>query len=245
MLAFPPSGRALGALLVTLALASACGDSSSTPPGGAAGTAGGVAAGNGGAAGAPHAVGGSGATPGDAGSGEATGNAGAAGGGNEGGAESGGGTSTGPGTFDSIWKQATADVLTFDSATATIPKQVTVDIPGLYSVPDPDAGVDVEVYQSLQSGALIPYAHAADATSYYRIKSPLAGAGGIYSYSIGSKFSGIFQLTDGVLTFTASFNVGTVVGSSTTHFEKVTGDFPPASWPSSVVELDLTTGGAP
>ncbi len=208
-------------LFTTLAVANACGSDDSSPAA-TGGTGGHVGAG----------ANGSGGT-------------GAIGAGNEGGAESGGSTSSAPGTLDSIWKQASADVLAFDTATTAIPKQVTVAIPGLYSVPDADRDDDVEVYQSIQNDELFTYAYPSGASSYYLIKSPLSGAGGVYSYSLGSKFSGIFELQSGVLTFMASFSVGTLVGTSTTHFEKYTGGFPPAAWPSDEVVLDLTTGGAP
>jgi hypothetical protein len=245
MAAWLSAGRVLGALIAALALASACSGDSSSAPGGSAGNPSGARPGSGGGAGKGHAAGGSGAALGNTGGSNASGSGGAAGGGNEGGAESGGSTSTATGSFDSIWKQTKADVLAFDGAGTAIPKQVTVDVPGLYSVPYEDASADVEVYQSIQNGVLITYARPAGASSYYRIKSALAGAGGIYTYSLGSKFSGIYQLVNGVLTFSASFSFGTLVGTSTAHFEKYTGDFPPATWPSDVVELDLTTGGAP
>jgi hypothetical protein len=216
----PSFGRALGALFATLAMANACG--SDQPAAGSRGT--------GGASGA--VANGSGGT-------------GAVGAGNEGGADSGGSTSSTPGTFDSIWKQASSDVLALDTASTSIPKQATVSVPGLYSVPDADMDDDVEVYQSIQNDELFTYAYVSGAQSHYLIKSPLSGAGGIYSYALGSKFSGIFQLQNGILTFIASFSVGTLVGSTTTRYEKFVGDFPPPAWPSEEVVLDLTTGGAP
>jgi hypothetical protein len=245
-------GRAFGALLAALSVASACGGGSSTDAGktGTGGSAGVAGKGNGGSsgegetAGAPT-EGGRGGTLDSAGGNADSGN-GVAGSGNESGGESGGSTSSAPGTLDSIWKRTQADVLVFDSAKPTaIPQQVTVDVPGIISVPDADTSDDVEVYESIQNDVLITYAHVSGASSYYLIKKALSGASGVYSYSLDSTLSGIFQLQNGSLTFTASFSMGTVTGTTTTHYDQYTGTFPPPAWPNTVVTLDLTSGGAP
>jgi hypothetical protein len=233
------SGRALGALVVGLSVASACGGGDSTNRGktGTGGSAGVAAKGNGASSGQAE----TGGTADNAGGNGDTGN-----GGSPASGESGGSTSSAPGTLDSIWKRAKADVFVFDSANpTTIPQQVTVDVPGIISVPDADANDNVEVYESIQNDTLLTYAHVSGAPSYYLIKMALSGASGVYSYSLDSKLSGIYELQNGLLTFTASFNLGTVTGTSTTHYAQYTGKFPPSAWPKTVVTLDLTTGGAP
>lgn len=214
--------RALGALILALGVTVACGGDDSSDDDGGAGESN---AGRGGGSG----LGGS------------SGRGGSSGGGNEAG-EAAGGSMNGPsGSFDSIWKQSRAEVMTF-SLTSGTPTEATVDLPTLYPVPETDA--EVEMYQSIRDGVLLTYAYVVDAPSYYLVKSPVTALDDSYYLALGT-MSGIYTVEDGVLTFATTFSTSVAVGSSTTRYEPYTGDFPPPDWPTEMVELDLTTGGAP
>lgn len=221
---FSSPGRAFGALILALGVTVACGgdDSSDEDDGGASGESN---AGRGGSA-----------TGGRSGSG------GTSGGGNEAGEASGGSLNSPSGSFGSIWKQSQAEVMTFSVSGGGLPTEATVDLPALYPVPETDA--EVEMYQSIRDGVLLTYAHVVDAPSYYLVKSPVTALDDSYYLALGT-MSGIYTLEDGVLTFATQFSTSVAFGTSTTRFEPYTGDFPPPDWPSEVVELDLTTGGAP
>jgi hypothetical protein len=212
-----PSWRAAGVLVVALGVAGACGGSSDDDD---------DSAGSGGAGGT---------------SGKGSGGTGGwGGGGNEGGGGS-GGTTSNPGTIDSIWKQVEAEVMTFNT-TGGVPMQATVELPALFPVPDTDA--EIEIYQAIRGSVLHTYAHVDGAPSYYLVKTALTSSGSVYLHTLGI-MSGIYELEDGVLTFSATLAYGSSFATSKTRFEAYSGDFPPPDWPAEVVELDLTTGGAP
>jgi hypothetical protein len=217
----PFSSRlAFGALVVALSVTVACGgdDSSDDGDGGASGE------GN------------------SAGRGGSSGRGGTSGGGNEAGEGSGGSMSSAKGTFDSVWKQSQAEVTTFSLTGGGVPTEATVNLPALYPVPDTDS--EVEMYQAFRDGMLFTYAHVVDTPSYYLVKSPVTAVDDGYYLSLGL-ISGLYTLEDGVLTFSTQFSTSTAVGMSTSRFEPYTGDFPPPDWPSEMVELDLSTEGAP
>jgi hypothetical protein len=159
------------------------------------------------------------------------------------GAKPGGGSSSGPGTGElgSIWKQSTAELLVFGTDTG-IPTQANVELPDLYPVPETDA--EVEMYTSIQDGQLLTYAFVHGADSYYLVKSTLLGSDDTYQFQLGS-MSGIYTLEDGVLKRMSTSSTETTVTTMTTIYEPYSGDFPPESWPTKEVVLDMTSGGAP
>jgi len=160
------------------------------------------------------------------------------------GAKPGGGSDSGPGTGElgSIWKQRTAELLVFSTTGTGIPTQANVELPDLYPVPEQDA--EVEMYTSIQDGTLLTYAFVHGADSYYLVKSPLLGSDDTYQFQLGS-MSGIYTLEDGVLKRMSTSSNETSVTTMTTIYEPYSGDFPPDSWPTEEVVLDMTTGGAP
>lgn len=160
------------------------------------------------------------------------------------GAKPGGGSNSGPGTGElgSIWKQRTAELLAFDTSGTGIPTQANVELPDLYPVPETDS--EVEMYTSIQDGQLLTYAFVHGTDSYYLVKSPLLGSDDTYQFQLGS-MSGIYTLEDGVLKRMSTSATETTLTTMTTIYEPYSGDFPPESWPTKEVVLDMTTGGAP
>ena len=160
------------------------------------------------------------------------------------GAKPGGGSDSGPGSGElgSIWKQKTAELLVFDATGSGFPTQANVELPDLYPVPEHDA--EVEMYTSIQDGVLLTYAFVHGADSYYLVKSPLLGSVDTYQFQLGS-MSGVYTLEDGVLKRLSTSSSETTVTTTTTIYEPYSGDFPPESWPTKEVVLDMTTGGAP
>lgn len=157
----------------------------------------------------------------------------------------GGGTDSGPGTgtFGAIWKQTKSEVLAFDSANGGLPEQAEVKIPDLYPVWETDA--DAEMYTTFKDDQLWLYAFVQGSASYYLVKTAAQAAGDdVITFQLAS-MSGIYTLSEGVLTRTSTNATGTLLASSTTTYEPYTDAFPPEGWPSEEVVLDLTTGGAP
>jgi len=155
----------------------------------------------------------------------------------------GGGTDSGsgPGTFGSIWKQTKSEILAFDSANAGIPQQAEVKIPDVYPVWETDT--DAEMYTTFKDDQLWLYAFVQGNPSYFLVKVAAQAAGDdIVTYQLAT-MSGIYQLSEGVLTRTSTNTNGTLLTSTTTTYEPYTDAFPPESWPSEEVVLDLTTGG--
>lgn len=160
------------------------------------------------------------------------------------GAKPGGGSDGGLGTGElgSIWKQRTAELLVFDAASPALPTEANVELPDLYPVPETDA--EVEMYTSIQDGQLLTYAFVHGADSYFLVKSSLVGSEEAYQFQLGS-MSGIYTLEDGLLKRLSTSATATTVTTMTTIYEPYSGDFPPESWPTKEVVLDMTTGGAP
>jgi len=157
----------------------------------------------------------------------------------------GGGTDSGsgPGTFGSIWKQTKSEVLAFDPASGGIPAQAEVKIPALYPVWETDA--DAEMYTTFKDDQLWLYAFVQGSSSYFLVKAAAqTAADDVVTFQLAS-MSGIYSLSDGVLTRMSTNTNGTLLTSTTTTYEPYTDAFPPEGWPSEEVVLDLTTGGAP
>jgi hypothetical protein len=160
------------------------------------------------------------------------------------GAGPGGGTQSGSGTgtFGSIWKQTKSEVLAFDSANGGIPKQAEVKIPALYPVWETDT--DAEMYTTFKDDQLWLYAFVQGSSSYFLVKTAaLVAAEDVITFQLAT-MSGIYTLSEGVLTRTSTNINGTLLASTTTTYEPYTDAFPPEGWPSQEVVLDLTTGGA-
>lgn len=152
-------------------------------------------------------------------------------------------SAAGPGSFGSIWKQTKSEVLAFDPTNGGIPEQAEVKIPAVYPVWETDT--DAEVYTTFKDDQLWLYAFVQGNASYFLVKTAAQAAGDdIITYQLAS-MSGIYQLSEGVLTRTATLTNGSLLASTTTTYEPYTDTFPPESWPTDEVVLDLTTGGAP
>ena len=157
----------------------------------------------------------------------------------------GGGTESGSktGTFGSIWKQTKSEVLAFDSANGGIPQQADVKIPALYPVWETDT--DAEMYTTFKDDQLWLYAFVQGNSRYFLVKvEALAAADDVVTFQLAS-MSGIYTLSEGVLTRTSTSVHSKLLASTTTTYTPYTGAFPPEGWPSEEVVLDLTTGGAP
>jgi hypothetical protein len=146
---------------------------------------------------------------------------------------SGGGSGSGYGAY---WKQASAEVTVIDSASPTTFTNKTYDIPAL--VHDDVYGVDIDAYQQIKGGELVTYAFRSGDTVYYRTVQPLQddGSGG-YVLVNDTGTSHYYTLEDGALVDTSSELLGEFVTSSTVKFTPLTGAFPPAGWPSKMIEV--------
>jgi hypothetical protein len=203
---------------VALALAAACGSSDDAGAGAASGGASsaGKSSGTGGTRASSGGTKSSGGSSGVSGSGNDTGAAGA----------------PATGSFDSIWKRASAQVTLLDASNPTAFVNSTVALPS--TLPLPDDGRALEVYRQFQDGTLFTYAHVDGDEFYYRFTQATESAGDMYVVD-----ASIFSLVDGLLTEQSSVMVGSSVLASTATYGAYTGDFPPSAWPTDVVELEL------
>lgn len=157
----------------------------------------------------------------------------------------GGGTDsgTGTGTFGSIWKQTKSEVLAFDAASGGIPELAEVEIPNAYPVWETDT--DAEMFTTFKGDQLWLYVFVHGSSSYFLVKTAAqAAADDVVTFQLAG-MSGVYTLSEGVLTRSSTFANGNLLASSTTTYEPYTEAFPPQSWPNQEVVLDLTTGGAP
>jgi hypothetical protein len=148
-----------------------------------------------------------------------------------------------PGDFNSIWRPASAEHRVLDTATPTEGETVNVDVPKRVQVNFPDIDQEVEFFQQFVDDQMITFAYPVDGEVYYRITRSAMQADEAYIVTSGSA-QNIFQIEDGVLTQMSTLAQGTQLVFTTTTFQKYEGDFPPADWPTEVVEMD-TTGVLP
>jgi hypothetical protein len=145
--------------------------------------------------------------------GEAEGGIAGTGQGNSPGDGPGGGTDSGPrtGTLGSIWKQTKSEVLAFDTANSGIPAQAEVTIPALYPVWETDT--DAEMYTTFKDDQLWLYAFVQGSSRYFLVKTAtLAAAEDVVMFQLAT-MSGIYSLSEGVLTRTSTNTSGTILAS--------------------------------
>lgn len=174
------------------------------------------------------------ASGGSAGSSGSAGSAGSGGGAGMGGGAGGAGGSSAPGGFDSIWRRASADLLITESTNPGLPRQGTITFPA--SVPLPGDGRAVEMYEQIKDDALITYAYVAGEGVYYRFSQPATHLEDTYLVP-GKGGAHLFELKEGRLVDQSSQVLGTTLLVSTATYERYTGTFPPASWPTQMVEV--------
>lgn len=141
-----------------------------------------------------------------------------------------------PGDFDSIWVRASGELLTVDQANP-VPREVTFEYPG--KVTDAQYGVDAEVFEQIDGGELVIYAHYDESEVYFRMRLPLMDLDGAYYRATATSTSN-YELEDGSLKLTQTQSSGNVAIIGTTYFEKYSGDFPPPDWPTTVVDVAST-----
>jgi hypothetical protein len=139
------------------------------------------------------------------------------------------------GDLASVWRQATGQISVLDSQAPGPPEIIDFDIPA--TVTDPQYDAEVELFQQLKDEQLVLYAHYGDADVYYRVTRPATESDGGFVVDDASSVS-VFTLDDGVLTQQQTRSIGSKVVFATITFQKYDADFPPADWPSEVVELD-------
>ncbi len=144
-----------------------------------------------------------------------------------------------PGDFSSVWRPASAEHNVLDTTMPTAGKTFSVDVPKRVQVNFPDIDQEVEFFQQFVDDQLIIFAFPVDGEVYYRITRSAMQADDAYVVSSGSQQS-IYQLEDGALTQTSTVAQGTQLVFTTTTFQKYESDFPPADWPTEVVEIDMT-----
>ena len=172
------------------------------------------------------------------GSGSAGSGAGASTGGDGNGASSGGDTGSGTtttGDFSAIWQQKSAKVQLTDSDAPAVPQLGTVQLPS--KVTYEEYGEDLEIFEQLTADQLVVYANAGG-SAYYRVTRPALKSKDTYSLIDGSNVM-LFEIKAGVLEETQIRTLGSKAAFTTVTFEKYAGDFPPADWPTDVVEIDL------
>jgi hypothetical protein len=154
-----------------------------------------------------------------------------------------GGTDSGgpgePGDFGAIWRRASAELTLIDATNPAATKSINLDIPN--KVTHDEYETDVELFEQIKDDQLIVYAHYEDAEIYYRVVTPLQKADDTYILQSGAGLSGMYSLEDGVLKLSQTQATETKVVLSETLYENYAGDFPPADWPTEVVELEGAT----
>lgn len=144
-----------------------------------------------------------------------------------------------PGDFSSVWRPASAEHNVLDTTMPTAGKTFSVDVPERVQINFPDIDQEVEFFQQFVDDQLIIFAYPVDGEVYYRLTRSAMQADDAYIVSSGSA-QNLFQIEDGVLTQTSTVAQGTQLVFTTTTFRKYEGDFPPADWPTEVVEMDMT-----
>jgi hypothetical protein len=155
---------------------------------------------------------------------------------------SGGTESGGPGEagdFASIWRRSSAELTLIDAANPVATKSINLDIPA--KVTHDEYATDVELFEQIKDEQLIVYAHYEDAEIYYRVVTPLQKADDTYILQSSAGLSGMYSLQDGALKLSQTQATEAKVVLSETLYEIYAGDFPPADWPTEVVELEGAT----
>jgi len=144
-----------------------------------------------------------------------------------------------PGEFGSIWRRVSAEMTIVDAMNPTGVTSVDVDIPK--KVTHDEYETDVEIFEQIADDQLIVYAHYDDSEVYHRAVYPLLKSDDSYVLQSSSGVSGVYALDEGVLKLTQTLGSDTKLVLSDTFYEKYSGDFPPADWPSAIYELEGAT----
>ncbi len=141
-----------------------------------------------------------------------------------------------PGEFGSIWRRATAELTVVDAMNPTATVNAKVDIPN--KVTHEEYETDVELFEQIEDDELILYAHYDDAEVYLRVVYPLMKDDDSYVLQSSSGATGLYSLEEGVLKLTQTLTSDMTLVLSESHYQKYTGDFPPADWPTDLLELE-------
>jgi hypothetical protein len=144
-----------------------------------------------------------------------------------------------PGDFGSIWRRERAELTLIDAMSPAATKSIELDIPN--KVTHDEYETDVELFEQIKDDQLIVYAHYDDSEIYYRVVSPLQQADDSYILQSSAGLSGMYSIEEGALKLSQTQATETQVVLSETFYENYTGDFPPADWPTEVVELEGAT----
>lgn len=141
-----------------------------------------------------------------------------------------------PGDFGSIWRRVSAEVLTIEAGSGTgVPETSEIEFPA--KVTDAQYETDVEVFEQLKDGELIVYAHYDDSQVYFRLRLPAQRLEDGYYRTSSDGSTSSYTLEDGALKLMQTQGSGTLAVITTTYYAKYEQDFPPADWPSEVVDV--------
>jgi hypothetical protein len=93
------------------------------------------------------------------------------------------------------------------------------------------------VFEQIVDDELVVYAHYDDSEVYFRLRVPLTALDDGYYRTSNSGSTANYTLEDGQLKMMQTLASGTVAIIETTYYVAYTDEFPPADWPSEVVDV--------